>query len=68
MAHMHTQRGVGHNICYTPTKIGTIIGGSSSMETSAVRLLNAVLQSAVFQIIGIATHGKEKSVWHGSHA
>ena len=33
---------VGHNICYTPTKVGTVLGSSSSMGVAAVCLLNTL--------------------------
>ena len=44
-AWMHTQRDVSHNSCYTPTKIGAVTGGSGSMETATVRILNTALHS-----------------------
>ena len=60
MAHIHTQLGVDHNPCYTPTKIGAVTGVSGSMEIAAVRSINAVLYAAVFQIICMIIQGKEK--------
>ena len=48
IASSHTQRGMGHNSCYTPIRIGTVAGGSGSMETAIVRILNAVLYPEVF--------------------
>ena len=61
MAHMHPQQGVGHNRYYTPTKTGTVTWGIGSIETTAVCLINVVLYSAVFQIIGIPTQEKKNS-------
>ena len=65
MACIHTQQGGDHNPCYPRTKIGIVIGGSGSIEMTAVRSLHDVLHAMVFQIIGIATHGKREHVWHG---
>ena len=61
MAHMHNQQGVDQNPGYTPTKIGTITGVSSSVETVTVHLFNAVLHSAASHIIDIADPGKNKN-------
>ena len=46
---------------HIPTKIGAVISVGGGMEISAVRLFNAILHLAVFQIIGIPTKGEEKS-------
>ena len=54
MAHIHIQPGMGHAPCYQPTKIGTVTGASGSMKTVTVDLINAVLYSAVFEIIGMS--------------
>ena len=43
MSHTNTELGIEHDLCYTPTKMGTVTEGSSSMQTSAMRLLNFLL-------------------------
>ena len=53
---------VGHNPCYTPSKIGTVTGVSGSVETAAVCLLNAVFHLAVFHIIGLPTQDNKKHI------
>ena len=68
MSHIHTHLGVGHNPCYTPTNIDTVTGGSGSIEMAVVCSINAVLHTAVFQIIDIPTHGKKKHIWEIFHA
>ena len=60
MACMHSQRGGDHNPCYPCTKMGKVTGGSVSMKMAVVRSLHDVLHATVFQIIGIATHDREK--------
>ena len=43
-----------------PLTIGTFTGGSGSMETAAVNLLNSVLHAAVSQIIAMIKYGNDK--------
>ena len=43
-----------------PTKMSMVTGGSGSMEMAAVSSLHDELHATVFQIIGIATQGKDK--------
>ena len=45
-----------------------VTGVTSSMETAAVNLLNAVLHTAVFYIISIPTQDKDNHLWYASHA
>ena len=42
--------------------MGKVTGGSVSMEMAVVRSLHDVLHAIVFQIIGIAIHGKGEHV------
>ena len=60
MVSMHTQWDVRHNQCYVPNKIGTVTGGSGSVETAAVHSVNAELHTAVFQITDTIIQGREK--------
>ena len=48
MAHMHNQRGGGHNPCYTPTKIDMVTGDSGCMEMAVGSSLHDVLYATVF--------------------
>ena len=69
MTHIHTQWGVGHNPCYTPTTIGIVTEGSgTSMEMATVYSINTILHAAVFQIIFIPTQGKKKHFFSVLHA
>ena len=68
MTHMHTQWGVDHNPCYTPTTICIVTEGSGSMEMATVHSINTVFHAAVFHIIGIPTQVKKKYFWRVLHA
>ena len=59
VAHMHNRRIVGHDICYSPTRMVTVTGSRGSMETAAMCVVNVLLHPVVFQIISIPTYGKE---------
>ena len=62
MAFMHTKQNVDQNPCYAPTKLGTVIWGSSSIETAAACFLNAALHAAEFHIISIPTQVNENQL------
>ena len=58
---MHNQQGGDHNPYYTPTTMGMITGGGSSMEMAVVHSLYDVLHEAVFHIISMSTQVKNKN-------
>ena len=68
MTHIHTQRAVGYNQCYTPTKVGMVVQGSGSMKLATVHLFKI---NIVFRSVSdheYADSGQIKPLWYGLHA